>query len=98
MLWWQQLCNLLPPLALGSIDATGRVLPKKEADNGVKSDKVTPTNAHPLYAAWLRVFDAMIDAEEAWAEAKFVRSNDAESLQQVRDQARSAYDAVADRL
>lgn len=46
---------------------------------------------HPLYAAWLRAFDRMIDAEEAWALAVMQGSRRARKLQEARDQALEAY-------
>jgi hypothetical protein len=57
-----------------------------------------PRDGHPLYAAWLRAFDRMIDAEEAWALARMERAPNEDILRLERDNARDAYFMLVERL
>jgi hypothetical protein len=57
-----------------------------------------PKEGHPLYVAWLRMFDRMIDAEESWAMAKIQHAPNEYALRRERDEAREAYFTLAERL
>lgn len=57
-----------------------------------------PSEGHPLYAVWLRLFDSMVDAEEAWALARMQRAPNEGRLRADRDKARDAYLTLVERL
>ena len=59
---------------------------------------MAPDNRHPKYEAWLTALDAMLDAEEAWAESKMRKAPNAPALRRGRDEAREAYMRVAEEL